>query len=57
MATRINDTATKIQVWNLRNEVNEMKLIIGDLLFVLKETHPELALKYINYIEASNVRN
>jgi len=48
---RGTDTATKIQMQNLRNEVNILKNIVSDLLPVMKENHPNLVIKYSDYVE------
>ena len=48
---RVNDTATKIQIQNLRTEVNTLKSIVSDLLLTMKENHPDLVIKYSNYVE------
>ncbi len=57
MAYRVNDTATKIQIQNLRTEVDSMKDVIGELLLALKETNPELVIKYTKYVESIHGRN
>ena len=51
---RANDTATKIQIQNLRIEVESMKSVIGDLVIALKDSNPEFLIKYVRYTEKVN---
>lgn len=54
MAYRINDTASKIQIQNLRTEVDSLKTVVGELLMALKHSNPELVLKHTKYVERVN---
>lgn len=54
---RVNDTATKIQMQNLRTKVNSMKVVIDELLIALKHSNPELILKHTKYVEIIDGRN
>lgn len=54
MGYRVNDTASKIQIQNLRTEVDSLKSVVGELLMALKETNPELIVKHTKYVERIN---
>lgn len=52
MATRhIGSTTDRIQIQNLREKVDKMEVVIGELLIALKESNPELVLKHTQYVE------
>ncbi len=43
--------ANKIQIQNLREKVNNLESVVGVLLLALKDSNPELVLKYTKYVE------
>jgi len=46
-----SSSADKIQIQNLREKVNKMEVVIGELLIALKESNPELIIKHTQYVE------
>lgn len=48
------DSSTKIQMQNMRSEINNLKEALGSILLTMKETNPELVLKYMNLVEKAN---
>jgi tetrahydromethanopterin S-methyltransferase subunit B len=43
--------ANRIQIQNMRERIDKLEGVIGELVLALKETNPELAIKYTEYVE------
>ena len=43
--------ANRIQIQNMREKIDKLEGVIGELILALKETSPELAIKFTEYVE------
>lgn len=44
-------SADKIQIQNLKEKVDKLEGVVGDLILALKESNPEMIIKHTNYVE------